>query len=360
MKRFITLLVVATLCFSGIAVAEQATMIDFSQLTANFTPTVEVTTQDGATETEQLNPENAETLLDFGEQAAGTFSQEDLARMRTSLAIENWDVELASSSQFVENQTRSLVRAATVRDTAERFANQAVMGVRVHFPQNDFHSWAMVQPPFEIPAYDDPAELPQGNFISEEAANAYENREQPAPGDKFLNNGIVKNVGTLRTVSVWVHGLNFPHGFSIVLQDENNEQQEIFLDYLNFTGWRQLTWENPNYVDNVRNRELRRLPLYPNLQPMRKLVGFRVYKDGSMEGGDFITYIKQVDITYDQAVLDLQQDINNEEVWGILQEREAERRQAEMRNLGNRQILRYLERRKMHDPTQEQTGGNQQ
>ena len=33
--------------------------------------------------------------------------------------------------------------------------------------------------------------------------------------------------------------------------------------YLEFDGWRTLTWNNPNYVADVRNRELRKFPLYP-------------------------------------------------------------------------------------------------
>jgi hypothetical protein len=82
---------------------------------------------------------------------------------------------------------------------------------------------------------------------------------------------------------------------------------------------------------------------------MRKLTGIRVYRDAAMQGGDFITYIKDISLTYDRAVLNLERDINDEAVWGILQERERARREAELRSLGNIQVLRYLEERKMHD-----------
>jgi hypothetical protein len=145
-----------------------------------------------------------------------------------------------------------------------------------------------------------------------------------------------------------------------VLQDENNEQREVFMGYLNFDGWRDLTWMNPNYVSDVRNRELRQFPLYPNLAPMRKLIGIRIYRDAMMEGGDFITYTRDITVTYDRAVLQLERDINDERVWGILQEREAARRDAELRNLGNIQVLRYLEQRKMHSPEGEGQGENGQ
>jgi hypothetical protein len=246
-----------------------------------------------------------------------------------------------------------LVKSATVREEADRYAGDTVMGVRVNFPQNDFNSWALVQPPFEIPAYADPTEVQDDGTLTVP-------EDQEGSGDKYVGAGVLKNVGTLKSISVTVHGLNFPHGFSVILQDETNEQKEVFMNYLDFNGWRTLEWENPNYVENVRNRELRELPLYPNLQPMRKLIGFRIYKDGSMPGGDFITYIKDVTLTYDLAVLDLQRDINNEQVWGILQERERARREAELRRLGNVQVQRYLEQQKMDDPEERQQEGGQQ
>jgi hypothetical protein len=153
-----------------------------------------------------------------------------------------------------------------------------------------------------------------------------------------------------------VHGLNFPHAIGLVLQDENNETQEIFMGYLQFDGWRTLEWRNPNYITEVRNRELRTFPLYPKLAPMRKLIGIRLYRDAEMVGGDMVTYVKDVTITYDRAVLQLERDIDDEAIWGILQAREEARRNAELRRLGQQQVLRFLERRKMHDPDTEEQG----
>jgi hypothetical protein len=67
------------------------------------------------------------------------------------------------------------------------------------------------------------------------------------------------------------------------------------------------------------------------------------------EGGDFISYVKDVTVVYDQAIIqDVDTDLNHEEVWGILSQREEERRNAELNRLGNLQVLRYLEEQKMH------------
>ena len=57
----------------------------------------------------------------------------------------------------------------------------------------------------------------------------------------------------------------------------------------------------------------------------------------------------------DKAVLDTARDINEEEIWGIMNEREAARRTSEFSKLGSLQALRYLERQKMHVEETEDT-----
>ncbi len=328
MRRSV-LFVLVFLLLLGTAFADEAVLIDFSTLTADYPAD---------------NPQhNERTLLDYSIAAGSSFTEEEKLEMRISLAIDSWDVELASSSRNVNTISDSMVRSAPVREGADRFGGDTVMGVRVRFPTEPFNSWALIRPPFEIPAFSDTQEVDaDGQLVTPQ--------EEQGRGAKFDNYGVVKNVGVLRSVSMNVHGLNFPHGVSIVLMDENNNTQEIFMGNLQFDGWRTLEWRNPNYITEVRNREVRTMPLYPNLSPMRKLVGIRIYRDASQQGGDFITYIKDISLTFDRAVLQLERDIDDENVWGILQDREQARRDAELRRLGNIQVLRYLEQRKMHDP----------
>jgi hypothetical protein len=209
------------------------------------------------------------------------------------------------------------------------------MGVRVHFPEMPFNSFAKVVPPFEIPAY------------------AQTNQEDQE-GSKFDGYGVVKNVGTLKQISVNVYGSNFPHGIGVILENEDGRSRIHFLDYMDYNGWRTLGWVNPNYVEDVKNRELTKRPLYPQLTPYRKLLGFIIYKDSQQMGGDIITYIKDVNLTYDLAQLPEAGAFDNEEIWGILEEREESRRNAEWRRLGELQVLRALEQRKLHQDEQEQ------
>lgn len=324
MKRFGILLSIVFLMVGFSVSAETTTLIDFSELTAD--------TEDG---------NNEATLVDFSDRAGPGYTDEERELMVTSLAIENWDVQLASSAQTTQNMRLSYTLEAPVREDAQRFAGQTVMGIRVHFPEMPFNSFAKVQPPFEIPAY---------------AREGEQDRE----GSKFDGYGVVKNVGSLKQVSVNVYGSNYPNGFGIILQDEEGRERTLFLDYMDFNGWREIGWVNPNYIEDVQNRELRKRPLYPRLTPYRKLIGFIVYKDAQQQGGDVITYVKDVNLTYDLAQLPSEGAFDNEEIWGILEQREESRRNAEWSRLGELQVLRALEERKLHqeDEQQAQQNGN--
>jgi hypothetical protein len=82
---------------------------------------------------------------------------------------------------------------------------------------------------------------------------------------------------------------------------------------------------------------------------MVKLVGLRFYRDAGHVGSDFITYIKDITLYYDKAVLELESDIDHDQVWGILSERERARREAEAKRLGDTLVQRYLEKNKMDE-----------
>lgn len=328
MRRSV-LFTLALILIAGVVAAEEAVLIDFSQLTPDFPADDPI--------------HNERTLVDYSIAAGSSFTEEERAEMRISLAIPSWEIELSSSARSVATVSDSMVRAAPVREGASNYGGETVLGARVAFPTEPFNAWALIRPPFEIPAYADVQTVAADGTL--EVA-----QEEVGRGRKFDNFGVVKNVGVLRSVSLNVLGLNFPHGVSVILEDENSVQHEIFMGYLNFDGWRTLEWRNPNYITEVRDREIRTFPLYPNLTPMRRFIGLRVYRDAATPGGDFITYVRDVSLTYDRAVLQLERDVDDEAVWGILQERERARRDAELRNLGNIQVLRYLEERKMHDP----------
>ena len=149
MKRLYFIVVVGLL-LGGVALfADESVLIDFTKLAADTTV--------GKNKTPT---ENGATLVDFSNVAGATFTDEEKAAMKTSLALGNWEVVLASSARSVTNQSDTMTRESPVSAKAKPFngeeiANKKVLGIRVHFPVESFNSWAIVKPPFDIPAYAD-------------------------------------------------------------------------------------------------------------------------------------------------------------------------------------------------------------
>jgi hypothetical protein len=324
MKRMF-ILVAIVLFAVGPLFAEEAVLIDFAKLAADIM----------ANEDNVLT-QNRQTMMDYSNVAGGSFTSEQKAVMKTSLAIANWEVVLASSSRTVGNMILSY--------TAEAPSKQwgTVMGLRVHYPVEPFNSWAIVKPPFEIPAFE-----PQANVDDDGNIEAADDNNGITGPSRFEDGyGVVKNVGTIKSVAVNAYGLNFPHGLSAIIIDNQGVQKPVFMGYLNYDGWGELRWDNPAYIQEVRNRDLRLYPLYPTSTPFVKFGGFMVQRDAAKEGGDFIGYFKDVKIIYDKAVLDTDRDIDDESLWQIIQTRETARKIWEMERFGQNQVLRYLEHQK--------------
>ena len=331
MKQMLILVVIAMLAVP--LFAEEGVLIDFSQLAADMTI--------GESETPN---QNQRTLMDFRGAAGPSFADRYGDIMKTSLAIKNWEVTLASSSRNVTNVTNSFTREAKSKGF---FGDEVtVMGVRIHFPVEPFNSWATVKPPFDIPAYENSTVTSDGTIepIQSDGMTSVRSRfESQEDGPAY---GVIKNVGAIREVKVRVYGLNFPHSLTTILIDNFGNERNIFMGYLNFDEWNELVWINPAYLTEVRNRELRLYPLYPYSTPFVKFGGFLIQRDASRPGGDFVTYFKDVSIIYDKAVLDTERDIDDEAVWNIIETREEARKVFEMERFGQNQVLRYLEQQK--------------
>jgi len=333
MKKLLILVVIAMLAVPSFA--EEGILIDFSLLTADIN--FRVSENDPNDKPNQ----NRQTLMDFSHAAGGSFTAQQKAFMMSSLAIANWDVILASSSRTVTNMSNSFTREAASREFG------TVMGVRIHFPVEPFNSWALIKPPFDIPAYEMTTVSEDGTItpMDSDGITSVKSRFE-SPGDGAPAYGVIKNVGTIREVAVRVYGLNFPHGLSAILVDGMGNERTIFMGFLEFDGWGELRWRNPAYMQEVRNRDMRIVPLYPFNTPFIKFAGFLIQRDAAKPGGDFVTYFKDVAIIYDLAVLDTERDINDEAIWQIIQTREEARKTWEMERFGQNQVLRYIEQQR--------------
>ncbi len=331
MKRTLFLTVAAMIFAGSVAVAKESVLIDFTQLTADT-----VADENG-------NPtQNSRTVMDYSVAAGATFTSDQKTLMKTSLALPEWEVVLNSSAKNPVSVALSQVVAAPVKESADvPFAGKDVMGVRVIFPTWANNANAKIVPAFDIPAY-------------EPLSDADENGERQQPTDeqkgKYLfedGYGVVINVGTLKSIAVTTMGMNYPHALYVLLKDNDGVERRYLMGNLYFDGWKTLIWNNPDYISEVRTREIRVYPIYPRGIPFVKFSGFQVARDASHIGDNFIGYFKDVKVIYDLAILTSDRDIDDEDLWGIITKKERDRQNGEMARFGNKQVNRYLEKSKM-------------
>ena len=333
MKKTFGLFAAAMLLVGGVAFADEAVLIDFTLLDAD------------CVEDENGNAtQNSHTVMDYSVSAGATFTEDQKDLMKTSLALPEWEVKLNSSAKTVASLADSTVVAAPVRAESDQpFAGSNVMGVRIVFPTWNSNANARIEPPFQIPAYEPLA-----------SADENGNRQDPTDEEKASGKtlfedgyGVVKNVGTVKAISVTTMGMNYPHGLYVLMSDNDGVERRYFMGYLGFDGWKELRWNNPQYISEIRNREIRVYPIYPRGMPYVKFEGFQITRDAAHIGGDFIGYFKDVKIIYDKALLTTDRDIADEDLWGIITKKEDARQAAEMQKFGNKQVNRYLERAKL-------------
>ncbi len=332
MKKTLILVAMALMLTGAVAVAEQATIIDFQLLNAD------IIANDAGEMTQ-----NRRTVMDFGTNAGVSYTDEQKTLMRTSLAIGEWEVKLNSSSRNPVSVAVSKAKEAETSADASSFAGQRLMGVRIKFPEWAHNANAVIKPTFIIPAYEPMAQADdQGNM------------QEPSEDDKASGQsrfeggyGVVKNTGVIKSIAVNTYGMNFPHGLYVLLRDQHNKVNRYFMGYLLFDGWREIIWNNPAYISQVKSREIRLYPVYPTKLPHVVFAGFLVTRDAAHDGGDCVTYFKDVKIIYDKAVLTTVRDFADEDIWGIQTERQANRKKIEMERFGDTQVLRFLEKEKM-------------
>ncbi|MGN0731684.1 MAG: flagellar filament outer layer protein FlaA [Treponema sp.] len=339
MKRTFYLFASVLLLAGSLTFADEAMLIDFTQLEA-----------DCVVDEESNKPtQNKRTVMDFSVAAGATFTEEQKGLMKTSLALPEWEIVLNSSARNVGSLAESKVVAAPVKDSAKvPFAGKNVMGVRVIFPSIACNANAKIVPPFDIPAYEPLADA-DDNGVRQDPTD-----EQKASGKTLFEDGygVVKNVGTIKSIACTTMGMNYPHGLYVLLKDNDNIERRYFMGYLGFDGWKTLIWNNPQYITEIRQREIRVYPIYPRGLPFVKFSGFQITRDAAHIGDNYIGYFKDVKIIYDKALLTSDRDIADEDLWGIITKKETARQYAEMQRFGNTQVNRYLEKNKMATETE--------
>jgi len=113
--------------------------------------------------------------------------------------------------------------------------------------------------------------------------------------------GVLHNVGLIKSITVTIRGGNAGHGLELRLRDQYHRPMTVRFGTLDFIGWRKLVWENPMYNQIRRDRALTR-PAPPPLLPLTLVLdSLVVYKAYFESQGHFVGYIKDIRIEYDPA-----------------------------------------------------------
>lgn len=304
--------------YSATGSLHEYALIDFNSFEENM---ASVVAQDQEIH-EQIIAQEGNEWMDIG-----AYGYHEVTLTEDDFDMSNWQVELCSSADTVQNNIYSYCSPAESED------NGTVLGVRVHFPEWRFLSWAKIQPPFALFAqYDD------GSYVN---ASEGENNS--------LTTGLLVNVGIIQSLEVQVYGLNYQHQLGVRLIDRDGSVQEFSMGNLYFHQWRTLSWVNPDYASDPNDRELEKVPLYPQSYPYVMFDSFVLYKPESDDGGDFITYFKDVWLTFEKAILEDDEDIDHEDIWNILSDEQTERRVDELKELSEEIYLRRQALRRMND-----------
>lgn len=318
-KRIFALLIASVWCVTAFAEEPRRNFIDFDKLKADA---------DG---------ENSASLIDLTQFSSYQSPNPADFNLSTSLAIENWRINLASSAKTPVNINNSYMREVTtevandLQDKNSATSTRAVMGVRVRFPKEAINSFAEIKPPFQIPIWG-------GNDANPTAF------QQPGFG-------VIMNMGVLKEVTVRVCGRNSGHHLQILVE-MNGATKALDMGPLNFIGWRDLKWTNPNYIVDVQDRVLTDNPLYPGTFSYARFLGFRVVKDIDFTLGETVFYVDSVSANYDLArPLRSGDSIDDESVWGIEETTHAETEANEFLQIGRVKTLEYLEQQKLDQTT---------
>lgn len=275
-------------------------------------------------------PGTNSTLIDFSELGKAEVSNSADPKMKM-LYNKYWRIKLNASSDFVESRRLTYVDNVPVKKAVndkKGYSNDGfAIGVRVNFPPIANNAYAQLRPLFEVEAY------PTNG--AGQLTNTFEGK------------GVLRNVGVIKTITTFVKGKNFPDSLYVNLKDENNQVNSFFMGYLNFEGWAEKSWQNINYMEDVRNRRIVRVPLYPRTEPYYKLDNITFFKQSDGYDGDFIAYIGWIKMTYDKAIIDTDDDINDEDVWGIRITAQKKKADLERERLNSQSELEKLEKMKM-------------
>jgi len=217
----------------------------------------------------------------------------DFSALPEDLQIDKWRIKLSGYSDIPKCRNLSdlkIVNVDSAKLPEDVIKFNSALGIRVNFEFSHGNDWAQVYPFYGI-----------SEFYAKEG------------------NGILRNVGPIKSVSILVSGRNYDYAIEVRMVDQDGKFKSINFGSLWFKGWKKLTWENPDFIKELKKRDLNKTHLYPQYEPYLKFDSIVIYKSPREYGGDFVTYVKDIRVEYEPAVVKYEFDINDENEWKIME-----------------------------------------
>lgn len=244
----------------------------------------------------------------------------DFSKLPVELPIDTWRIKLSGYSDIPKCRNLSDLKIVKV-DPAKLTDNikfEQCLGIRVNFEFSHGNDWAQIYPVYGI-----------SEFYAKEGE------------------GILRNVGPIKSVSIWVAGRNYKNAIEVRMIDQDGNYKSINFGNLFFKGWKKLTWENPNFIKDLKKRDIVKPHLYPQYEPYLKFDSLVIYKSAMEYGGDFVCYVKDIRVEYEPAITKYEGAIDDESEWKILEtnankKKLLERQRLDMYFSGSSQEEQYL------------------
>ncbi len=316
MKKNLVIYFVLTFCVCSLSFAMEETLIDFNNV--------------------------ADTSIDFSKIMPGDYTDEERAEMKMDLNPNFWRVKVNSSSFSIDSKNKSYVKA--VKTYVQYEDDIQVLAVRALLPYKDAHSNITITPPFDIPAFYIDQEKNPDDFM----------------GTMFLNKGVIRNVAAVNKIRVMMCGHNSNYSLYVRIRDNLGLKRDVFITYIDFKGWQERVWTNPQYNKDpyARVRREKSKPYYPSDFPYIKLEAFYINRLDSNVAGNFVTMIKDVVVDYEEDNVDLQgyngndlipSVMNQEEIFGIYKEELSRVANKEIEKANEYMMYKWLDKQKMAD-----------
>jgi len=244
----------------------------------------------------------------------------DFANLPPELSIDKWRIKLSGYSDIPKCRNLSDLKIVKVDPTKLNtdIKFDKCLGARINFEFSHGNDWAQIYPLY-----------PVSEFYAKEGE------------------GILRNVGPIKSVSIWVSGRNYKNAIEVRMLDQDGKYKSINFGNLYFKGWKKLTWENPNYIKELKKRDLVKPHLYPQYEPYLKFESLVIYKSPMEYGGDFVTYVKDIRVEYEPAITRYEGAVDDEAEWKILEtnaelKRELEEKQLDLYYSGSSMEEEYL------------------